>query len=325
MKRRVLCIQKLFPCFWAALAGCASTPLEKPEAQKVAELAALPRTICIEVQSGEPTFGDDEEWSSTLVSVFKELKVASEVWRASERNAEDADMVVRVALAQRSPSSPETDTQGALLDFLAWSTIPLLPSWIEDVHIDPGLRITVNREFAGDKEGNLSSLFNSPVIKTSFRDRYPWLSWTSLGALLVPPFVFAEGEGEHLRECIAERVRLEVAVRVAEFLKKEPPGEEELLSSFAVTQEDGKPLLEYEASPEMGKLIVWLDGEGSERTTEKIPFSEKTVRGRFPLTALLSGAGEERLLRLEAIHRADGRRFRYSLPIPDAIAAEERS
>ena len=305
-----------------AACGCTTDPLERPEVMDLAGWETVPRAVCIQVECEAPEcYGDVEEWTADLVSVFKRLKVSSAVWGERERSPDEADMVVRVILRERAPAEPEVDTQGAFLDFLSWSTVPLLPLWIPDVHVDSGLTVLVARhlDFSSDAPAGVEGdLLTPPAIKTSMRERYPWASWSTLGAIFVPPFLFKAGDPGQLKESTSPRIRVEAAVQVAEFVKKDPILKRELLSSLVITRAAGGLFLGYEASPEVGRLAVSRDGAGARPKSISIPlWREEVIRGQLPLAGIISAASVEgELLRVEARSREDGRLYRYTVVVP---------
>jgi hypothetical protein len=305
------------------LGACASTSLERQE--EVAAVPELPRAICVRVDSADGDagpYGSRDEWREDLTRRLREdLKVAPAVWGPEERDWREADMLVVVTLFPRAPKEPEVDAQGALLDLVTWSWLPLLPWWIADVDVDPGLSFKVTlllcREMGEDDFERLQDLPNAVrPIRTCLRDRYPALSWATLGALLLPPFVFSAGDPHHLAESISEAVRREVAVEVAAIIKNAHLADEELLKDLDVTEGADGPALVYEARPDLWKVTARLESGASEEDLLPLqpPGAADTVRGRLPLGNLLASATEAvELLRVEAVSRT-GDRLYYTIP-----------
>ena len=331
----------------AVLPGCSLTPLETEEAQKFAQKERIPRIVYIEVssQGGETEcFGSEDTWIEDVTEAFRDLNVAAAVWSEGdeERTAKEADLAVTLTLLPGEPQSGEPDRQivgyGAFLDFLAWSTVPILPMWIADVRVVPhliavadvrvvphliaGVELTVRD---GDGQKDSPEYLDVPKLETSFRDRYRFFSWATLGAVFVPPFVFREGDPEHLATSIAGRVRGEVAWKLAEFLKTWNLGDDqELLKDLRVEKEpegEGYSLL-FEASPHVWYLELRYDSGDSEPKRTK-PFKvgrESWTEYPLALSKFLDDAGSgEGLLRITAFRRESGKKpeqVSYSVRLP---------
>ena len=233
-----------------ALPGCSLTPLETETAQEFAREKYIPRIVSISVTfDGDESecFGSEDEWNEDLTQAFQDLNVAAAVWSTGEEEetGEEADLAVTLTVSRGTRSSEEVDRdlagQGAFLNFLAWSVpVPILPMCLEDVQVVPDLSARVKLSVrAGDAQSgadevDLLAENENIAIMTSFLERYEFFSWATLGALFVPPFVFREGNPEHLANSIASRVRAEVAWELAKLIKEWDLEDKELLKDLAV-------------------------------------------------------------------------------------------
>jgi len=214
-------------------AACASVPETHPGVVDLREnVATLPRTVAIEIgtlEEGDPAvFGTRDDWEAEFRRVFEAADVAADVVPHDV-----ADLRIHVELVDRDPKDPAVDREGALLWFLAWSTVPLLPWIIEDVQVDPGVGVDMRwalRE--GGEPESLSIDLGGYVESASLWDRQPFWAWRTFAAIVVPPFAWPElrktDRGE-LAETIGDRVRFEVALRVAKAVKMNVRIDNELL------------------------------------------------------------------------------------------------
>jgi hypothetical protein len=293
----------------AALAsGCSTAPLERTENLELAQAAPLPHTISIELE-GDELFGSYEEWLEELTRAFERLRVCSGVMNGSP---DQADLHLKVVFrSAEKPSPPKIDSQGALLDFLAWSTVPLLPLWIPDVHLDPGVATDVTLAHRG-RSGKLvlASEVRPPVLKTTQLERHQVLSWPMAGALFLPPFVFRSPDPERIRETLAERLRLETACRIAGVVKL-APAEDDLLRELEIKLDGGQPYLLYTPSEDLMRVRIRVEGKPALR---EIRHPAGTARKKVSLKELLAGEpASGSLLRIEAEGRNRGQRLGYSI------------
>ncbi len=307
----------------ALVSACASSPLETPEMRTLATESPFPRSVSIAIDCADSTcFGEASEWSTDLIRAFRELNVCSAVWDEAERGAGDADMHVSVRLERLLADDPrvgqpEVDTQGMFVGVVSWMFVPLLPLWIADVRIDPGLQIGLEWSLhpSGRARGRRGgATLEADSIETSLRERRPWMAWSTLGAVFAPPLVFREIDEAHLQHSLAERVRAQVAAKIAGAIKRETLVERELLSGLEVTGAASSLTLQYRSTPDLGRLYVWLDESDEKGIAIDVAFSDDpTVERHVALRDHLprpARSGE--LLRLEALRR-DGAVFRYSL------------
>ncbi len=312
----------ILPCLLLALSSCASNPLDRREALDLAAGSPVPRVIWIKVECGEGLFGSREDWSDDLWGVFRDLNVCAAVRTEDDGPADGADLEVAVTLERGEPRDPEIDAQGALLDFLAWSAVPPLPLWIADVRVDPGVKVRLTAApLPGGKKVHLGAM-ECPALRTCQRERFPFFSWPTLGAVLVPPFLFSHPDPSHLETSICNHVRMEVALRIAEAVKTALPEQSELLSGLSV--EGG--VLTFVPAPHLKDMVLRVEPADSgvprvpsgPRIRVTVPYEE--AKDGSPKTqslkALVPGQrGEDLLLRIEASGRL-GEKLRYSLPLP---------
>ncbi|MBI4582886.1 MAG: hypothetical protein HY717_02460 [Planctomycetes bacterium] len=309
----------------AGLCACSSSPLERPENQELKDRPPIPRAVSLQVDCQDPErFGADEEWARDLANFFRELNVCSEAWIAGKRQPQEADMEVKISiLKSAAPKPPGWDKQAALLNFFAWSAIPILPWFIEDVVVDPGLDVQVSwslhpkEETPSGLDGwSVDPIWSVDPVPTSFRDRYPLLSWSTPAALLLPPFLLQSGDPKHLFQAIGGRIRSKVVLEVARRIKTRQP-EDELLWNLRIEEEPQGRALLFNAHPNLGQVSIWLDSDASKPLKQPIEWREnRSGPERISLAEIFAApARQGQFLRLEALSRL-GQRLRYSLPLP---------
>lgn len=313
--------------------GCSSAPLEGETARRMVAGEPLPRVVGLEVDcEGERLFGSREEWTEDLVRVLEQLDVCTDIRTAAGATPRaDCDMLVTVSILRRGrPRGPSADdagfethveTQGSVLGVVAWSTVPLLPWWIDDVSVDPDLLVRIDRslpEAAGEIQWSTDARpIRVPPVQTCFLDRHDFLSWETLGAVFVPPFVFDDPDEEQLVEAIGPRLREELAIQVAAIIKGSSLSFE-LLRNVRVEGDaaDGF-FLAYQSSPELASLEVHVDPDRSPRIVKNVVETEREAAGRLPLGTLTkTGSIAGRILRIEALGKS-GSLVRYSVNVPE--------
>jgi hypothetical protein len=303
----------------ALIAGCSTAPLERAENLELTQAVAIPWTVHVEIL-GEEVFGGHEEWREELTRTFDNLRVCSAVVAGSPERA-DLRLTVLLKVADR-PSPPKVDAQGALLDFLAWSTVPLLPLWIPDVNLDPGLAADVSLVRSG--KGGLvfeDRDVRPPALKTTQLDRHHPVSWSMLGALFLPPFVFGSPDPERIQKTLAERVRLETACRIAGMVKRAPQNEAELMSRLEIKRSGSQYFLHYTPSDDLMEVYLRVEPIRLQEgmllgRTFLVPPHHGTTRKSVPLKKLVAGEpAPGSLLRIEAVGRDPGQRCSYSIRI----------
>ncbi|MBI4602494.1 MAG: hypothetical protein HY721_11095 [Planctomycetes bacterium] len=302
------------------LGACAADPLKA-----LRDEPPVPRAVAVRLHlhvAGDGCYGAQRQWEEDFVRVFEGLRVAAAVWGA-DREA-DADLLVEVRLRPSPPAEPEVDARGAFLDFLAWSTVPLVPLWIPDVNVSPGLRYEIERKLRSMDGAWQPAWEPAPreasAVITCFRERRPFLSWPTLGALFVPPFVFQGTDPEHFEASVAPRLREDVAVQAARVVKGSFLPERELLEDFRVARAGSAIVLAYRPLPALRKIKVTLEPAepGLERSEEEVlPFEGSTpALRRLGIGRLLEGrSAPPRLVRIEAIGER-GAPLRYTIPFP---------
>ncbi|MEM7234323.1 MAG: hypothetical protein AAF517_19250 [Planctomycetota bacterium] len=285
----------------------------------------MPRSVCLrlrEFSEADQRFGSVAELESFLVDRFRtRFDVAASIWSHAERPANEADLVVDIALDVLEPRSGDIDIERAALDFLVWSAIPFVPWWIRDVSIDPGVRLHIEASYAGEGSLDRQQQFDVALapVPTCLRDRYPVWSWATLGAAVVPPFVFREYDAAHLHAAIADEVEFRVALELARWLKGANLGENEILRAPAVEKTE----LVYDAHPELWRVRVWSDTKGPDFEVSSImPLGSRELRRRRVSLEALGANLDGTLLRLEATRR-DGETLQYSLRVPDRLTVTE--
>lgn len=312
------------------ITSCASDPMKRPEVVQLSKEEPLPRTIRMKVVCDEKSlFGGEEDWIRDISRIFEELNVCTKVWREGDEKAKDADMAVQIILEAKEPfQQTEIDGQGALLDTLAWSTLPFVPWFIHDVQVDPGLQMRIQGESLPSQipmtsEGEL--VVECPSIKSSLKDRRTFFSWQTLGCLVVPPFLFRGSDGEHLAGSISEEVRLEVAFSAAKVVKNSwLQGKEELLRDLKIGRSGEDWFLSGVPSQNLLKLTLRIQPAdpgtalSHQKTIEEfVKFGAKTTDPtQWNLEKLNPDLFEKgALLRIDALGR-DDRRLRYTVPLP---------
>ncbi len=312
------------------LSSCQSNPMDWPETMELAEKPSLPRTVGIRLEVRDPEcFGAAAEWAESLTRHFQELNVCTATLTDQEPSFGEADMVVKVVISKIVPPfEPAIATEPALLDFMAWSAVPLLPWFIDDVEIDPAVSAMVTWTLRPQDEGPLGpNEVSIAPISTSLRDRYPLLSWPTAGALIMPPFVFREGDKDHLAQSLGARIRSEMAIEIARIIKTSRADNELLWNLWLEEGKEGAMLV-FNADADLGKVWVSVDGQDDAKSEFPIKIgSGDTNEQRLHMQKMIQGAGPgNRFLKIEALGHS-GRRLRYSLPLtysPRAVALDAR-
>lgn len=287
-----------------AFSGCAAQPREGEAPPR--NDAGLIRTVAVAVEcSPDGYYGTREEWTEAILDAIWAEGLCTAVWESGDEVRVPPDITVAVAIKSGAPGPPDVETQGALLGFLAWSTIPFLPWWISDVNVDPGVEVTVERELqvpGKEGAGTVSvppSRFKLEPILTDLRERYPLLSWSTLGQVLLPPTLFKQGDPEQLEESLGPEVRRRASLQVAGILATTAFVEKELIESLDVRWVGNQAFLCFAPSPDLYHLSVQL--AGSSRKIEKIVKDPSGRNERVALKSLLSGrAPEGKLLQVLA-------------------------
>jgi len=323
------CAMALLAALLMSSPGCSSRNLQE-EAGPPAP--PLQRTVRIAVDfagSGTAPFGDRREWLDALIAVFEDMEVcACVVGEDEEAAAGDADMAVSITIQELPPASPSIDPQGAFLDFLAWSAVPPVQLWIPDVHVDPGIAafVKVATLPAAEELERGGGRLECPAIKSSILERHPFLSWTTLGSVLLPPFIFREPDRVHLGTSIARSVRRAVAEEAAGMIRSARLKAEFLSDLNVYPGLHGGLVLSYRPAPLLKYLDLKVQGGGTwslpvlaRKPRIPIPGDAAAQGGspqEEPLDELLAGlTGDDLILRIEALDR-DGRRLRYTVPLP---------
>lgn len=326
-----------------AFTGCSSSPLDTQEALELRQEVRSPRTLHVNLTfPGDPLYGERSEWEASIREVFEDLKVCADV--GFDHDPRQADAEVALSLEDLRTSGQWEKTRivagGAVLDFLAWGWVPFLPLWVDDVEVVPETRMHVSVHLHGVDRKAVSDSW-CPPLETCHRERFPFLSWKTLGAILVPPFVFQDPDPEHFAESVAEDVRLQLACAVATQVKRATRlgADEDLLYRLELRPREGENghwVLEYEPDyrllQEMTFEVVALkDPDRSPvmfRSAQHIPFhaesrprdeNDRFLRRQFPLGEI--EGHEDRLLRIRARGR-DGRTMSYSLRFEESRPPE---
>lgn len=311
----------------AALASCAAS---EPSSDGPALLERrIPRAICVYVRcEGDEveTWGPEEEWREDLVAVLgDQLRVGEVVFHSEARDPppDEADLRLDIVVQPISPRQAEWDAPAATLGILAYVTIPLLPLWIRDVHKDPGLSLTLTAALVGESGGPAWRRENLPVpdLLTSFSERVPFLSWTMLGAIVVPPCVFkGEERSAHMESSMGERVRRGAADQVAKWLSEQKI-EPELLRDFEVRPGPKGWLLSFMVEPEVGRLVIRL---GSKKVNPRINRTLELGRVRAKRYKYQLPPGFEGRVHIEATSLETSGIVRcYTLRIPNLVPSNE--
>lgn len=258
------------------------------------------------------TFGAAPEWEKSLESVLADELGLSEVIetsstlqgrpRGSPEKPLDSDLRLRLKVSGAG-TSPDTTvrTQGAILDFVAWSTVPFLPLFIDDVEVKPALDIELSvdtRVLSGWRSTDEPGDFVPPVA-TNMLERYPLASWQTLAVLVVPPFFFDGSEEGHLEASIAPHVRRNVAIEIARLVKR--ASDKELITTPILARREGKWFFSCEGRQDLGLLVFRGKHEHREAfsvTRDPVP----PIELRLPASLLESG----QTLRIEAVSRLQG-------------------
>lgn len=224
----------------AFLSACAASHLETEEAREVRAAKPLQRALRLAVElRGEDAalYGDKSQWENDLRHFLDALKV-SEVPISDASLEPDMELAVVVSPVQAKPT---VVPEGALLDVLIWMTVPFLPLWIKDVEVEPGLRVEIQLSPVVEEMDSGSQVSSKrpppdPVdlhsVPTNMLERYPFFSWETLGAVLLPPFVFQHGDAEHMGAEIGDEVRWQAALEIAGLVKRVDP--QELLTDVSI-------------------------------------------------------------------------------------------
>lgn len=301
----------------ASLLACVSNPLESEEARQLASERPLPRAIFVEVECQEESYGTETEWGEDIANVLWYLGVSELVRCQGEKVREEFDVKIHVKIEKFSADSDErsVDSRGAMLGVLSWMTVPFLPLWIEDVNVGSGLTVKVSqalRTAAGDwgPPSAETNEISGMVVPTNMLDRYPFLSWPTVGALFVPPFIYQHGNREHLDRSIAERVRLGAAVQIARAIKKE--GSDELLKDLQVERDtDGRLIVSGVARRDVSRVALRMGKTEFDET--RLSYT-RNLRERWEYK-IPEDAVAGRYLRIEAFDR-DGSMMPYTMRIP---------
>jgi len=311
----------------AALPSCATGD---HETGRVAP--PIPKTIGLTLEAPEPgIYGTKDEWLDEVIGALLETGACADAWAEGDPPGPgkdpDAKLIVRLSSGGK-PGPAERDAQGALLDFLAWSIIPPVPLWIPDVRVDPDLDVEVS---AVDPDGWKIPLGEGdarcPPVLTSHLDRNAFLSWKTLGSIVVPPFVFKEPDREHLQQEIAGDVRRFVAAGIARKVKEAAWGSDRF-EELGVARKDGATVLRYKANPGViGMLSIGIEQyrpRKSGKAVIRIPIDRKSFGLQETVLDLGGFTGDLRYLRVEALPRSKGGSSSwYTIPLPPAGAAEE--
>jgi hypothetical protein len=304
-----------------ALSSCATGGREADDPGR-----RLPMALHLTVNvPPEGLYGTPEEWTDEIIGALLESNACADAWADGDAPGPGPDMELVVDLSSREPRPSEREVQGALLDFLAWSTVPPTPLWISDVRVDPGLHFQVEAFEPGGKEPILlgEGEADCPPIKTCHLDRNAFLSWKTLGAIVVPPFVFKEPDREHLIGEIAADVRRAVADAITKRVRYAPWLGEGLRELKVIHGKGGVPILHFD--PDLDVIATVSVGIEQLRPRKKspkpleIPISLDRKPTDKPL--LFPGFdGDGRFLRIEVIRR-EGKRTRLTFPLPPGRAA----
>ncbi|HZN56608.1 MAG TPA: hypothetical protein VFD71_00935 [Planctomycetota bacterium] len=307
------------------LFGCASTPLERALDQKrslVSTPATLPRAVAIRVKLDETTeslYGTESEWEADILRVVEELDACARL--VPQPQVDEADMTVTIHLSRSDrPAESDIQTTGALLDFLAWSTIPLLPLWIPDVDVRPVLRVRVERSLRG-VENQATPLeareHEAAPVATSYLDRRPFFSWPTIGAILVPPFIFSGTDPEHVEAEIGAWVREATAVQVADIVRDSRPKAGELLDDIVVKAGAAGPVLAFRPSQGLRRVVASVRGKEVGKEDRSIEEAEAAPRDPIALRLDSSAVGPApSYVNVIAAGNRPGWRLRYTIRVP---------
>lgn len=309
-----------------ALASCAGN--EPSSADQAAAIEQpIPRAICVDVRcEGDEvdTWGAEDEWREDLVLVLRDTFRVSEVVfhsKAGDPPPDDADMLLEIVVKAISPREAVVEESAATLEVLAYVTIPLLPIWIRDVRKDPGVQLELTATVVGGNEGSLFRQIAVPDLLTSYSERVPFFSWTTLGAVLLPPFFFKGDErSAHMEGSMGERVRRLAAAEVAKELNQQEI-QPELLWDFEVRPDPEGWVISFLVEPEVGRLAYRLGSKkGKPVRIETLALGRvlTVTRGYRPPLDF------EGLVRIEATSLATSGIVRsYTLRIADVASRNE--
>jgi hypothetical protein len=272
----------------------------------------------------EGLFGTSEEWTDEVIGALLESRACADAWADGDPPGPGPDMELVVDLSAREPRPSEREVQGALIDFLAWSTVPPTMLWVPDVRIDPGLHFGLSAfEPAGEApillgEGDA----DCPFIKTCHLDRNAFLAWKTLGAVLVPPFIFKEPDREHLAGEIAGDVRRAVADAIVRRVRSAPWPIEGLRALEVSYGNDGVPILHIDPDLNaIAKVLARVEQLRPRKTSKAIEIPVRLDRKPPDRPLPFPGFdGEGRFLRVEVVRR-DGKRSRLTFPLPPGRSA----
>jgi hypothetical protein len=261
----------------------------------------------------EETWGTVEEWQEDLVASLRDdFQLSDLIYHSEAGKQEHADVFLLLRVAPDTPSKPEVEVSAALLDVLAYVTIPLLPIWIRDVRKDPGLRLELTASFVG--QSSVDKLEDTidrelPALVTSLLERSPLFSWTTLGAIVLPPFLFeGDDRSEHMEASMGARVRRLAAATLApairlKLLKSDPKG---LVRDIKVSRGPSGTELSFDVHEEVQAVSVHVgkrvarDGDFHDALADLEPCRNKDFaldrKEREPLSCpLLPGAEVARI------------------------------
>ena len=297
--------------------SCASSPLERKEIRELAQQPPIPRSLLLEVKFEDEqlptheTYGSSEEWEEHVADVlWEDLRASQMVWRGGEVPDKEVDLKLTVTVSKTQDAmAPAIRGQAAFLNFLGWCALPLVSLWIEDVEIEPAVSLSMGLVFEEDSRRIELPPARLPLVTTSLSQRHPFLSWPTLGSVIAPPFVYRNGDPEHLARAIAPRVRLEAAAAIARALKDyfaSVPAND-LLRGFQLESRPAGTLVSFEAAADVGRLNY-------RRNREANPFKKEFLRlerdEAKPIQCLVKSPTH--ILRIEALSTS-GRVAHYTL------------
>ncbi len=302
----------------ASVLSCASSPLDSDEARELAASSnQIQRSMVIEVSCDDERYGTPAQWEEEIANVLWYLHASELVWARDELGRQEADEKISVHIKGDDLDAEvrSIDPQAATLDVLTWMTVPFLPLWIEDVDVGPGLTLDMSRSLRTleDGWGEPASMLEVEVgeVRTSMSDRYPLWSWPTFGAVLTPPFLYRQGDPEHLEASIAKRVRLRAAVQIAQIVIEKRDGE--LLHELRIDRKsDGAWIVSCLADREVGKLTLRIDGKELPPREEDRPLYTRNVEERWSRPIPRDRAIRGQLLKIEALDR-DERMVPYTI------------
>lgn len=290
--------------------SCAGADRREEKIQDI--LPTLPMAVFVDIDlpKDETTYGEKEQWQDVIVQVFEDLHVSQKL---TFESVGDSDLKVKVTI---KPGDVDTNIRadGAFLGVLAWITIPLLPLWLDDVDVHPGLHVNCSlfRRVDGSYVNESGeSKIEYDEIATCMLDRYPFLSWSTLSVLLVPPFVHTNGNPEHLESSIGPSVRHKVAVEIAKLVKAS--GADNAIRVRALKPTAAGWTLSGTARPHIGLLRLSVD-YGAEVEEPLDP--DRGIDKPFELEIRRDEVGSGDYLRIETLDSSDGSRRPYTLRLP---------